>query len=864
MKTSHSFLKILACLLLILTVITSIKPVGTVNASAPDNYQWISHNNGMSALTIDGLAVDPSNENTLYALTDGMGVYKSSDGGTNWTAANTGMPMNLFVRWGNLYGNLLTIDSHNPQTLYANIGGVVYKTTNGASSWARSDSGISYSCEIPGTAGVIIDPADSLHLYAASVESGCSGGIFESYDGGSSWTQIAGAGGPAGNGDDYNDAWPLAIDPTSNSNMYFATVHEENMRSTDGGNHWSAMSFPGQYNGSDGEDIAINSSTHRILIGTGGGLVYSTNDGQTWNYDITFSGKSVTAIQFAPSDPTIAYLLTGNGQIYKSVDGGITWGSIYSSTISWRSLAISNSNPDHIFLGSIGQGVYNSTDGGATLTQEINGLPSSISIESLQFSPSEPNIYYAFVRGVGYYKSIDRGLSWQALGSKNSAGEIFVVDPKNSNLLYSHAYSDGYYKSVDGGLTWNNINIPGSVAIGSFTIDPANSDILYAADSTGVTPLQLFKSTDGGLNWVKKNNFPNGGNDVPVVEQFLIDPANTSNLYVATYDSFYKSVDAGDSWTKVTNGIPQNSADNWINTIAIDQENPNILYMGGRNAHIFKSTDSGDSWQQTSFNLDGWNVYYLTTDYTQPETIYAFGAMGWYQSTDAGLNWSVLPNTNGTFGSASPVSTFQDPLDNHRFISSEYIYGPYIYENSIPIFATSTLAVSNNNGSSNYHPGDTLNFSMTIKNSGFASATSPVVSVSLPLGLSFVPGSETSDGAAIPDSLSGNEVRINTSSLMPGDQIVLTFKTIVDNDISNLNLSLAATVTSQEDVSGTTISGGSINITPTQAPAGPSVNIATLPATGTDQFLELKLVLCLILLTGVGIYSARRSKAKYY
>jgi photosystem II stability/assembly factor-like uncharacterized protein len=103
---------------------------GGVFKSTNGGTSWTAINSGLTITSVYALAIDPSTPAMLYAGTDG-GVFKSTNGGTSWAAVNSGLPTNAFVY-------ALTIDPSNPATLYAGtVGGGVFKSTNGGGVGSR-------------------------------------------------------------------------------------------------------------------------------------------------------------------------------------------------------------------------------------------------------------------------------------------------------------------------------------------------------------------------------------------------------------------------------------------------------------------------------------------------------------------------------------------------------------------------------------------------------------------------------------------------------------------------------------------------------------------------------------------------------
>ena len=131
---------------------------------------WTS--NGPEGGTIIALAIDPVTPATLYAGTSG-GVFKSTNGGGNWSAVNTGLT--------DTYVCALAIDPATPATLYAGtLGGGVFKSTNGGGDWSAVNTGLTNTCVY----ALAIDPVTPAILYA-----GTEGGVFKSTNGGGNWAR---------------------------------------------------------------------------------------------------------------------------------------------------------------------------------------------------------------------------------------------------------------------------------------------------------------------------------------------------------------------------------------------------------------------------------------------------------------------------------------------------------------------------------------------------------------------------------------------------------------------------------------------------------------------------------------------------
>lgn len=156
---------------------------------------------------------------------------------------------------------------------------------------------------------------------------------------------------------------------------------------------------------------------------------------------------------------------------------------------------------------------------------------------------------------------------------------------------------------VDSRTAWAGTNVwtslgPDGGGATALAVDPKHADTMYAVTFAG-----LFKSTDGGANWgVTSPLPPNSG----VITSLTIDPQNSGTLYAATRqadmgppaDAVFKSTDGGASWRELKSGLLFGLSA----PLAIDPQNPNIIYSGGYN-DIFTSTDGGATWKTTNSGL---------------------------------------------------------------------------------------------------------------------------------------------------------------------------------------------------------------------------------------------------------------------
>lgn len=364
----------------------------------------------------------------------------------------------------------------------------------------------------------------------------------------------------------------------------------------------------------------------------GSALAYSTivgsgNGGSGRGIALDSAGNAyVTGVVFTPDFPTLNPVQPSiaGSTFFRSSNAGGNW--IPSPTgLQNRevlSLAIDPVTTSSLYAGTRGGGVFKSANGGNSWAAVNTGLPNA-TVNTLAISTSA---VYAGTE-VGAFKKKIGADNWDSInnGLTSSFVNALAIDPATPTTIYAStggylggvSVPGGAFKSTDGGDTWGDISngiFPAGQIVNSISIDPTNSSALYAGTSNGV-----FRSSNGGANWVKPSTILNNRN----VYALAIDPVNTSTIYAGTYVSgpigMYKSSDRGDSWTAITNGLGIVQ----IRSLAIDSANSATLYAGTVGSGPFKTTDGGSHWTFVGADVTGTVVGALAIDPTASSTVYA-------------------------------------------------------------------------------------------------------------------------------------------------------------------------------------------------------------------------------------------------
>jgi photosystem II stability/assembly factor-like uncharacterized protein len=252
-----------------------------------------------------------------------------------------------------------------------------------------------------------------------------------------------------------------------------------------------------------------------------------------------------------------------------------------------RSVAVTGVTNDPLtyYFGSVGGGVWKTTDAGLNWKNVSDGFFNSGSIGAIAVAQNDPNVIY-----VGTGEHSVRG------------------------VMSSHG--DGMYKSTDAGKTWKHIGLPDSRQIAAVRIHPANPDIVYVAVQGSVwkggNQRGVYKTIDGGGTWRQVLYV----NETTSAADLSMDITNPRILYAGMWDNkrdpwrvrsggqgsgIYKSTDSGETWEKMEKGLPE-----VMGKVAVDVSpaNSNRVFANieaeGEKGGVYLSEDAGKSWKQVS------------------------------------------------------------------------------------------------------------------------------------------------------------------------------------------------------------------------------------------------------------------------
>ncbi|MDB4285932.1 T9SS type A sorting domain-containing protein [bacterium] len=657
--------------------------------------EWTLQGPGNIGGRMNTVAVHPSDSLTIYAGTTASGVYKTTDGGNTWNPIFDDQP---FLSIGHIH-----IDPSNPNTVYVgtgdpnisgypSIGDGVYKSIDGGQNWTHLglvDQRI--------VSRIAVDPNNSNTLYVATMglpfERNNDRGLYKSTDGGQSWNQILFVSDQAGIID-------LVMDPFNANTLYAAswdrirnnkesTAHGANgkvWKSIDGGTNWSALggglptdsvSRIGLWHSSLNQNtlFAMYVGKNQQLLN----IFKTTDGGTTWIPIPTFSlsanalggfGWYFGQIRTSPTSDNEIYL--AGVELHGTLDGGLTWNRV---TPAWWQYEVHADIHDLQFIGpnnmllATDGGLYQSPDRGQNWT-DIENIPNT-QLYRVAYNPHKPDFYYGGAQDNGSmggnlanfnnYERIFGGDGFQMAFDSNDPN-TWYCETQNGNLVYTDDSGLNYfshtvgldstdrrnwdmpfmisahdpdrqyigtqrvYRNVDGpGGIWQRISpdiTDGLISHRRFhTITTVNEsaidqDIVYA----GTTDGNVWVTTDGGGNWMDittglPNRFVTSVKPSPsdVASAFACHSGYRDNDFIP---HIHKTMDYGQTWVDISGDLPQLA----VNDVLIYPGDDSILFVA-TDGGVYGTTNGGAQWHRIGINMPIFPVYDMVFNEARNELV---------------------------------------------------------------------------------------------------------------------------------------------------------------------------------------------------------------------------------------------------
>jgi photosystem II stability/assembly factor-like uncharacterized protein len=473
----------------------------------------------------------------------------------------------------------------------------------------------------------------------------------------------------------------FAVNPENHSEIYVAVSAGNIWKTTNNGTTWSPIfdNYGAYAIGCLKMDpnnpyviwAGTGENNHQRQLGYGDGVYKSEDGGASWKNMGLKDSRQIGMIEIDPRNSDVVYVAAegsiwgpgGERGLYKTTDGGKTWNKVLdiSENTGINNIVMDPRNPDVLYATSeqrrrhvytkIGGGpesaVYKSKDAGKTWDKIMKGLPSGdIGGMGIAISPVNPDILYLIMEAAGetsgFFRSLNRGASWEKMSSHASSGQYYneiYCDPENVDKVYSVETISQV--TLDGGKTWNAIgNNQRHVDDHALWIDPDDTKHFYIGGDGGI-----YETYDEGKNYIFKSN-------LPVTQFYRVNVDNTLpfyNVYGGTQDN---NSMGGPSRNTDRDGVIN---DDWFVTmggdgfwVAIDPVDENIIFTEYQYGNAFLyDKKSGETVSIKPIPPEGEKTYRWYWDAPliisphQRERIY-IAANKVFRSNDRGHSWEVI------------------------------------------------------------------------------------------------------------------------------------------------------------------------------------------------------------------------------
>ncbi|MCU0371687.1 MAG: T9SS type A sorting domain-containing protein [Ignavibacteria bacterium] len=591
---------------------------------------WTIINTGYPSLAVSSIVIDSVNPNIMFIGTGenygyqysvnngvnvrvtrgmyGIGILKTTNGGTTWTKSLDWSYSNQRGVW------TICQNPKNSNILYASTSEGVYKTYNAGASWVNV---LNYQMVMD----MLINHIDTNIVYASVGNlsnniPNANVGIYKSTNGGVNWTKLTG-----GLPSFWSGKATLQL-YRGNPNYIYANIANDittyvgYYRSTDAGTTWTvgSISVPSSNQGWYNQGHLVKSNDpNQILVGcldvhksTNGGTSFSIKSSwSAWNTGATPPGQPEGPSNFVhadvhyyvenPKDPNKIYI-AADGGLYRSNNFGETFFSCNGGYVTSQFYAsLGNSFTDSIFC--------------------VGGLQDNRA---------------AFYQGTtAWYKTF------------GGDGMCCQVNSQNPQICYTEYTYGAVSRSNNGGVSWSGLSIPGSGSSSNYcfaapyVVCPSNPSIMYIAGTN------FYKSTNGGTSFGTTLNYFGGGKALSMATSWV----GTDTIYVGTTPegstaaAIWRSLNGGTTWTNISGSAVPNRYPTDLFANPFNAKEVYATFGGFGSAHVLKSTDAGTTWTNITGSLPDVPTQCVMIDPVYPNNIYVGNDLGVYASTNSGTTW---------------------------------------------------------------------------------------------------------------------------------------------------------------------------------------------------------------------------------
>lgn len=528
---------------------------------------------------ISKIIVDPTNSNILYVATMGLpfernnkrGLYKTVNGGQSWqqvlfVAEQSGV-IDLEMAPNDpkvLYAAVWDRIRNNRESVVSGDNARIWKTTDGGATWNKLGGGLPEGDQ--SRIGLSIDPLNGNRILASYAGSDLSfRGIYETTNGGLSWTQNQGTG-----FDTYfqsNFAWyfgKIRINPFNPNDIWALGVYT--LRSTDGGRSWDVGVGFDQNVHADHHDMCFLDA-QTMLLATDGGLYKSTDNGQNWHKQENIPTTQFYRVAHNPNQPEKYYGgAQDNGTVAGNATGRDAWEHLFGG--DGFQAVFHPENPNVFYFEYQNGAIQGTTDGGQSFEDATDGIEGADRRHwDMPYIMSRTNYEVMYAGTYRVYRGTGHVPAWAPVSPDLTDGNVFggryhtistldesLFDP---DLLYVGTTDGNVWTGNPSTQSWDNVSagLPDRYvsAVKASRNDPDRVFVAMTGYRDNDFSPRLHRSDDRGKTWhAISGNLPNLAiNDLqPIVGH------QDSVLFAATDGGVYATLDGGKNWERLGRDMP--------------------------------------------------------------------------------------------------------------------------------------------------------------------------------------------------------------------------------------------------------------------------------------------------------------------
>jgi len=374
-------------------------------------------------------------------------------------------------------------------------------------------------------------------------------------------------------------------------------------------------------------------------------------------------GGSVFYNQFVihPQNTNIIVTTTWSAAVFRSSDGGNSIVPIETNLGSRQisSIALPFDKENEIFLGVSGYYLFSSD-----VENSWQIISKGPYIPDVVINPKNSNAVFIKNDNKTLWRSYDKGFSWTQIRTFEQLLNRIAISPADTSIIYA-ASDFSLFKSTDSGDNWFKVYAPPDTnyfGVDQIEVNPVNSNLLFIKAGGN-----LYKSLDGGISFSKTTIYD--------MSFFAVNPIDPNIIYVTIGDPFFapisdirKTTDGGSTWFSIRNDIPAEYVT--ANSIKINPQKPDEIYVDLSGLGIFISTNGGSNWKRSNLCFSDVGDIYLNPDSTG-HILSAQAGWGVMKTIDGGENWNH-PLFEGWIGSLLGYKLIFNPIiHNKGFLKSQ-------------------------------------------------------------------------------------------------------------------------------------------------------------------------------------------------